>query len=89
MKIRKIEVDFPIEVDLSSDVQQELQNLVMKICKANCPPNHAFWPMATGSKPTFIPMTAEDEQEGGMEFDDSIYHIECGIRQRYHDEKEN
>jgi hypothetical protein len=46
-------------------------------------PGRVMWSFGMRCKPTFIPMTAEEEKVRGMEFDDSVLAIECHERADY------
>jgi len=89
MKLQKIEIDFPVPVNLPPGFEQVLSSVVGLVCrqyeKKN--PERVMWAAGHGSKPTYIPLTEEDEKERGMEFDDNIYYIEVAERQKYKNEK--
>ena len=82
MKIAKIEIDFPIMVDVDLDMQIDLDRLIKRICNRNVHPDQVMWPSSFGSKPTYIPITAAEERERGIEFDDTILHIGCSIKRK-------
>lgn len=52
MKINKIEVVFPLQVEMSNNLQQELCEVIRKICKEyeKNNPGRAMWPSGIGSK---------------------------------------
>ena len=77
---KRIQIDFPIPVRIHCDLHMELIRLVREICKRNCPEGREMWPCGFGSLPTYIPLTQEEEDQRGMEFDDSVYHIEICIK---------
>lgn len=81
MKITKIEIDFPIPVDLG-DADRKIHDIVYNVCKRNEPDGKRMWPFGIGLKPTYIPMTAEEEKERGIEFDENTFHIECALKTR-------
>lgn len=86
-KLRRIEVTFPVPVDMPDDFQQRLVELIDAVCKAYEAenPGRVMWPFGVGSKITYMPMTREEEEAGrGMEFDDDTLAIECAERERYH-----
>jgi len=78
LKIQKIEIDFPVPVELPDGFEQTLSSLVGMVCKAYQKenPTRTMWAAGHGFKPTFIPMTRKEEEERGPEFDGTIYHIE-------------
>lgn len=84
--IRKIEIDFPIEVNLNGEDQRILDDFVKRICDKNTPEGMVFWPAERGSKMTYLPLTQEEEKERGCEFDDDIFYIGCAIREKYENE---
>lgn len=83
--ISKIEIDFPVSVDLPRGWKQQLDTLVRKICDnyEQQNPGRVMWPFGCGCKPTYVPLTAEEEKHRGAEYDDSIYHIEVAEREGY------
>ena len=87
MKVLKIEIEFPIPVELK-DGGEGIYRVVSEICKQNSPEGMVLWPASYGSKPLYIPLTKEDEEERCSEFDDSIYHIGCSIRETDKKEEE-
>lgn len=82
--IVKIEVCFAVPVDLPKMWDQELSMLLDKVCKAyeEKNPDRVMWTAEHGSKITYLPMTKEEEEERGMEFDTSIYYIGVSERKR-------
>lgn len=83
--IRKIEISFPVPVTMRVEHERMLVELVGYICDEWCRahPDRVMWPAGTGSKITFMPMTREQEQRRGMEFDDDVFAIDCSERERY------
>lgn len=88
MKVQRIEIDFPCMVELPEGFEQTLSSLVGMVCKAyeKENPTRVMWPSGHGFKPTYIPMTRAEEEERGMEFDETVYHI--GVCEREAHEKE-
>jgi len=84
-KITSIEVTFPEAVEVPDAQFQQLVSIVSDICKAYeaTHPGRVMWPFGIGCKPTYIPMTAEEEKTRGMEFDESVLSIECYERADY------
>lgn len=85
MKVRAIEITFPVEVDLSDDEQRDLVRLASLLCKRweRKHPYSVMWAAGIGQKPTFIPMTPAEEAERGIEFDEQTFAIECFERENY------
>jgi hypothetical protein len=88
--IQKIEIDFPIAVNMSVEAQTALNKAIEIICKEyeENNPGRVMWTFAHGCKPTYIPMTAEEEKHRGIEFDKSIFHMEIAERQGHQSELE-
>lgn len=85
IKITSICIEFPEPVDLPDDVVQSLVEIAGRICdayEANHP-GRVMWPAGIGQMPTFIPKTREEEQERGMEFDESVFSVSCCERADY------
>jgi len=80
-----IEIGFPVAVNITGKMQQRLVELIGQICDEYeaAHPDRVMWPAGIGCKPTFIPMTREEENERGMEFDESVFSIECFERENY------
>lgn len=85
MKVRAVEITFPHAVELTSDDQRALIEIADRACRrwVRKHPYSVMWPAGTGCKPTYIPMTAADEAERGMEFDEETFQIECFEREDY------
>lgn len=87
-KIHNISITFPVEVELTDELQRELVQIADKICNtyeaAN--PSRVMWPGGIGSRITYMPMTKEEEDAGAkIEFDDATFAVDCSERERYHD----
>lgn len=84
-KITSIRIDFPEPVDLPDGAAQDLIEIADRLCKLyqKSHPGRVMWPAGIGSLPTFIPMTREEEQERGMEFDESVFSVSCCEREDY------
>lgn len=82
----RIEITFPEAVELPSEWEHRLINLVTEACRAYeaAHPGRVMWPSGFGSKITYMPMTADEEKTRGIEFDNSTLSIECYERERYH-----
>jgi len=83
---RTIEISFPVDVEITDEEAQQLVKMASAICdrwKATHP-GRTMWPFGIGCKPTYIPMTREEEEAGrGIEFDESTFAIECYERADY------
>lgn len=87
-KIRKIEISFPTSVAFPDGFEQALDALVGMVCKQweRENPTMVMWPAGYGSKITRMPLVAGDDR---MEFDDSIYAIDCSAREDYYGNNPN
>lgn len=86
-KILRIEVTFPVPVEVPNAMYQRLCDVINDVCKAYeaAHPGRVMWPAGFGSKITYMPMTKAEEDAGrGMEFDDDTMTIDCAERERYH-----
>lgn len=86
MKTLRIEVTFPVAVDLPDDFQKRLAELLGEVCKAYeaANPARVMWCFGVGSKITYMPMTADEETTRGLEYDNDTLHFEIAERERYH-----
>ena len=86
MKARRVEIGFPFTVELPDDFQQRLIGLVEEVCKSYeaSHPGRVMWTFGVGARITFMPLTREEEQGRGIEFDDDTLSIEVAERERYH-----
>lgn len=84
-KVTSIRIDFPEPVDLPDGAAQDIVEIAARLCKIyqKSHPGRVMWPAGIGSLPTFIPMTREEEQERGMEFDESVFSVSCCEREDY------
>lgn len=80
-----IEVAFPCAVEITAKQQQDLDRIVGEICNdyVATHPGRVMWPAGIGFKPTFIPITAEQEATRGIEFDEGTFQIDCAEREDY------
>ncbi|KKL70420.1 hypothetical protein LCGC14_2105100 [marine sediment metagenome] len=81
-KRRQIEISFPVEVELSREDMIDLDKIALRICKRNTPTGYVMWPSGAGSRITYMPMTLEEEKHRGTEWDDSVYSIDCSIKEK-------
>ncbi len=84
-KITKIEINFPVPVELSTEHQQALDAAASVICKAyeKANPTRTMWPAGIGSKIIYMPMTLEEEEARGLEFDNDVFAIDVAERANY------
>lgn len=85
-KIYRIEINFPVGVDLPRGVEQELVEIAGRICRAYEAEHRdsVMWPGGVGKKVTYMPWTAEEEAAGRhMEFDDGVFAIDVTERERF------
>lgn len=87
-KTNQIQINFPVPVKLTPEMQILLNEIAGRLCKESCPEGYVYWPAGAGSKITYMPITAEEEKKRGMEFDDSIYSIDCFYREAHPKELE-
>jgi hypothetical protein len=83
--VRRIEINFPEPVELDNRQMQRLDAIAGELCKAwqEKHPGRVMWPFGTGFKITFMPMTREDEETRGIEFDQDTFEISCSERADY------
>lgn len=77
-KLFKVEISFPVGVDLPPGWDRALDALIGMVCEAyeEQHPDRVMWPAGQGSKPLWRePMEPE--------FDDSVYFIEVAEREAY------
>lgn len=79
--ISKIEISFPVQVEVPKGFNRKLNDLVKEVCidyeKKN--PNRVMWPFGSGSKNN---LHANDSRRRKTQIDDSIYCIEVAERQK-------
>lgn len=78
MRIRSISIQFPVEVDVSSEEAHILHRLVSSICDRweQDNPTQVLWPCGTGFSPKW-------EMGDIVGFDESAYSIDCSTRDAY------
>lgn len=83
--IRRIEINFPEPVVLTENIQRRLDAIAAELCRAYeaMNPGRVMWPFGQGFKITYMPMTREDEETRGIEFDDDTFEIQCSEREDY------
>lgn len=94
-KISRIEISFPVPVELPDGWERVLMAMVDMTCnnyqKAN--PDRVMWPAGVGSKPrwsqadaAFLGQAPDPAAPEGGEptFDDSVLVIDCAEREDYH-----
>lgn len=83
---RRIEITFPVPVELTNDDQRILDAATAEICRRyeRAHPGRVMWPFGIGSKVTYMPMTKAEEDAGRhMEFDNTVFSVECSEREDY------
>lgn len=89
-KARRLEINFPVPVEIGDCAFREIVDAVSDICDAyeRAHPDRLMWPAGMGAKPTYIPMTAEEEKTRGIEFSDDVQEIECFERERFPEDRQ-
>lgn len=85
MPFKRIEINFPVSVEITNDEMRAFDDLAGKICDRyrGQHPDRVMWPAGVGFKPTYIPMTAEEEKVRGIEFAEDVFSIDCAERENY------
>lgn len=82
----KVEISFPVKVELTQDDMRQFDAITGEICdryKA-AHPGRVMWPAGVGSKVLYMPMTRDEELAGKhMEFDDAVFAIDCAEREDF------
>lgn len=83
VEFKSIEVRSPVCLDLTDAEYMQLMRLLTASCNRYeaTHPTRVCWVFGTGSKITFMPLTAEEEKTRGVEFDDNILSIEISERE--------
>jgi hypothetical protein len=79
----RIEITFPVPVELTNDDQRVIDAITAEICRRyeRCHPGRVMWPAGVGSKITYMPMTKAEEDAGRhMEFDNKVFAIDVAER---------
>lgn len=81
-----IEVSFGAPIHLSNEHQQRLCDLLGEICEdyEKAHPDRVMWPAGVGYKMLTNPFMVDDDHL--MQFDDSVFSVECFERERFEDE---
>jgi hypothetical protein len=83
MKITNIEVNFPVEVEVTNEFHKLLDEALTKICehyvKGN--PGRVMWVFGTGAKMLSNPFMVGDDEP--LQFDESTLHFEIAEREDY------
>lgn len=82
-KLQKIEIAFPVGVNLPPGFERTLDALIGMVCEAyeEAHPDRVMWPAGQGSKPIW-------REPAEPDFDDSVYFIEVAEREAYPKELE-
>lgn len=92
MSVERVEIDFAIPVEITSDQHQRLAAIVQEIAKANCPDGWVHWASGFGDRPKWSKHDAEflgkdadpdAPQSGEPTFEDSVYCIETSAREAW------
>lgn len=81
--LRGIEITFPAAVEITSDEQRVIHDVVRMICQRyeNEHPERVMWPFGMGQRPI--------ERMGELEgFDETRFSIDCSERERYESERD-
>ena len=84
MKLKRIEISFPVSIEPPNGFFLALDGLVDMICKKYEAenPDRVMWAAGSGSKMLSNPYLAGDDAP--LRFDESVYHLECAEREDYH-----
>ena len=93
MKIRKIEIEFPLLVELPPGFEQALDRLVDTVCKKyeQENPTRVMWPAGHGSKPIFSqtdlaflgkPPNPDAPKRGEPTWEEDVYQIDVAERMK-------
>lgn len=79
----KIEINFPVAVDVDDKNSQAIMEAVSNICKEyqKRNPHRVMWPAGAGSKMLTNPFMTDDEHP--MKYNDTILEISCWERENY------
>lgn len=83
MKVRSIEITFPVEVELTNQDQQDLVELATRLCRRweRKHPYSVMWAAGIGQKLLSNLFMVDDEHP--MEFDEQTFAIDCFERENY------
>ena len=87
MSIVSIEASFGAPVELSDDHQRRLIELLGEICDAYeaAHPDRVMWPAGIGQKMLTNPFMVDEDHP--MQFDESVFEVECFERERFDGER--
>lgn len=77
--ILRIEINFPVRVEVTNEEEMELTRLIDRVCKRNSNENQTLWTAGIGSKITYFPIM---EGDGPIEFDDDTFCIDVGLNEK-------
>lgn len=90
--MRRIEVDFAIDVELTSDEKRELCGLIERVARRTTPEGHVHWLSEVGAKPLWsdadlqvfpdMPGGRSGAVRGEPEFDDNVLHLSTCCREK-------
>jgi hypothetical protein len=80
-KRRKIEIDFPVEVEITENDCQLISAVIANICERESQKKECLlWLFEQGSKVTYIPLTIEEEKEHQIEYDDDVEYFGVSMK---------
>jgi len=82
-EIVRIEINFPVAVEVCQDDFRILDDIAGEICDRYvvAHPDRVMWPAGMGSKMTVHPLMLSDDEP--IPFDDSVFSIDCAERENY------
>ena len=80
---KAIEIIFPMKVHVNQKASKLIIEAIDIICDENCPEGHVMWLFGHGGKPTYIPLTAEEEKKRGAEYDMDVNFFEIACRRKH------
>lgn len=82
-KFRRIEIDFPLDVEIDSDIQQAIDDALSEVCRRykRNNPGRTMWVFGVGCKMLSNPFMVDDEHP--LEFDEGVLHFEISERENY------
>lgn len=83
MNVQAIEISFGAPIAFDGDRQRRLLDLLDEFCAAYEAehPDRVMWTAGVGQKMLTNPFMVDDEHP--MEFDDSVFSVECFERERF------
>ena len=84
---RRIEINFPFEVQFPDGWEQRLAELLDEVCRKYEAehPDQVMWVFGAGCKMLTSPFMVDDDHP--MQFDESVFEIAIIAREKFEDEK--